>query len=187
MPAAPPSHTHNPTPRTPAHREQGRRVSSRSQGVWVDVALDGEEDVVLELISGANYSRGQEVFIRCVCDFLLRYPHFSTNIVPNLPLTQLRTRVQGATAAQLRLLGYWALASVCLGRRRHIYRSIRDSHTSIRIEQFFLFFGGSERTCSCCSTTASRLPGPRICVLVGRGRNKRSPRRRGGVLPRVPS
>ena len=30
-------------------------------------ARDGEEDVVLELISGANYSRGQEVFIRCVC------------------------------------------------------------------------------------------------------------------------
>jgi len=30
-------------------------------------ARDGEKDVVLELISGANYSRGQEVFIRCVC------------------------------------------------------------------------------------------------------------------------
>ena len=42
----------------------------------MDVALDGEEHVVLELISGANYSRGQEVFIRYVCDFLLRYPHF---------------------------------------------------------------------------------------------------------------
>ena len=39
-------------------------------------ARDGEKDVVLELISGANYSRGQEVFIRCVCDFLLRQPHF---------------------------------------------------------------------------------------------------------------
>ena len=66
MPAAPPSHTHNHSPRTPAHREPGR-VSSRSQGVWVDAARDGEEDVVLQLISGANYSRGQEVFIRCVC------------------------------------------------------------------------------------------------------------------------
>jgi hypothetical protein len=108
----------------------------------VDVAGDGEEDVVLELISGANYSRGQEVFIRCVsviscCGILIFY-----HIVPNLLHTQLRTRVQGAAAAQLRLLVYWALASVCLGRRRHIYRSIRDSCTSFRIEQFFIIFGG---------------------------------------------
>ena len=44
----------------------------------MDVALDGEEDVVLELISGANYSRGQEVFIRCViscCGTLIFYKH----------------------------------------------------------------------------------------------------------------